>query len=298
MNEPPTSLDWSLIHAFLAVAETGSLSAAADRLGSSQPTMSRKIKEIEAQLGAAPFHRVSRGLELTDLGAALLDHARAMRDAAQQIDLIAAGQETQLAGSVRITASLAISLHFLPGILADLRISDPQIQIDLVPSDDTQNLLFREADIAIRMYRPEQQELITRHLGDIPLGMFAAHSYLKRRGTPRSIADLQTHDFVGFDRDRSIIDGMQAMGIPADRNTFATRCDDNVTYLELVRAGCGIGFAQLPLGRACDRLVELDLGLTLPVLPVWLTAHPSLHQTPRIRRVWDALAHGLKPLTA
>ena len=296
MDKPLSSLDWSLVQAFLAVAETGSLSGAARALGTSQPTLGRQIKGIEAQLGAELFHRQPRGFALTRTGADLVAPAQAMRAAVQQIALTAAGQQARLEGTVRITASVATSAVHLPPIIARIRKLEPEIAIELVPSDDSRNLLYREADIAVRMYRPTQLELVTQHIGDIALGVFAAKSYLADRGRPRSLADLPRHDFVGYDTNPEIINGFVVAGIPVDRDFFKTRCDDNIAYWELVRAGCGIGFAQTHIGRADPAVAEIDLGLQLPVLPVWLTAHEAMRQTPRIRRVWDLLATGLLPL--
>lgn len=291
-------MDWALVQAFLAVAETGSLSGAARQLGTSQPTVGRQIKQIEAQLGAELFHRQPRGLALTDIGAELTAPARAMRDAVQRIALTAAGRQASLAGNVRITASVAASALLLPPIIAQIRRLEPQIAIDLVPSDTTRNLLYREADIAVRMYRPTQLALITQHIGDIALGVFAAKTYLAERGAPQSAADLLTHDFVGYDASNEIIEGFRAAGITVDRDFFKTRCDDNIAYWELVRAGCGIGFAQAGVGRGDPLVSEINLGFPLPVLPVWLTAHEAMRQTPRIRRVWDLLAAGLRPLVS
>ncbi len=295
MDKPLSSLDWSLVQAFLAVAETGSLSAAARQLGASQPTLGRQIRAIEAQLGADLFHRHPRGFDLTETGAALVAPAQAMRDAGNQIALVAAGQADRLEGSVRITASTVLSVYHLPPIIAHIRQVEPRIAIDLSPTDATTNLLFREADIAIRMFRPTQLDLVTRHIGDIPLSAFAAHSYLARRGTPRADTIMQ-HDFVGYDQHPGIVDGFRAAGLDVTRDWFQTRCDDNVAYWELVRAGCGIGFSQCVLGRADPAVAEIDFGFPIPPLPVWLTAHAAMRQSPRIRRVWDLLVDSLRPL--
>jgi DNA-binding transcriptional LysR family regulator len=298
MDTPLNTVDWSLVQAFLAVAETGSLSAAARRMGTSQPTLGRQVRALERQLKAELFHRQPRGLSLTPTGAALVGPARSMRDAVHQIALTAAGQQAALEGTVRITASLVVSAFHLPPIIADLRRREPRIAIELVPSDDTRNLLYREADIAVRMYRPDQLDLITRHLGDFALAAFAAKTYAARRGLPGSPAELLDHDVIGFDRDTAIIDGFRAGGLTVDRDWFKTRVDDPVAYWALVRAGAGIGFGQTSIGRGDPLLQEIDLGLPLPRLPVWLTAHEAMRHTPRIRAVWDALAEGLQPLVS
>lgn len=291
-------LDWSLVQTFLAVAETGSLSGAARQLGTSQPTLGRQIKAIEAQLGAELFRRQPRGFALTQTGAELVAPAKAMRDAMRQITLTAAGQQARLDGTVRITASVATSAMHLPQIIAKIRKLEPQISIELVPSDDTSNLLFREADIAVRMYRPTQLDLVTQHIGDIALGVFAARSYLAERGAPVSLADVVGHDFVGYDTHLHIIEGMAKVGIHVDRDFYKVRCDDHIAYWELVRAGCGIGFAQTIIGQADPLVVQLMKDVEIPPLPIWLTAHEAMRQTPRVRRVWELMAEGLKPLVS
>lgn len=291
-------LDWSLVQAFLAVAETGSLSAAARRMNASQPTLGRQIKTMEAQLGAELFHRAPRGLTLTETGAALIAPARQIRDAVHQITLTAAGQTARLDGTVRVTASAAMSFYHLPDIIADIRKAEPQVAIELVPSDDSRNLLYREADIAVRMYRPTQLDLITQHIGDITLGVFVAKSYVDRRGFPQNQEDVLQHDFVGYDTNSAIEDGFAQAGFSVGRDFFKVRCDDYMTYWELVRAGCGIGFAQANVGHADPLVNEIDLGFPLPALPIWLTAHEAMRQTPRVRRVWDLLAKGLIPIVS
>ena len=286
--------DWSLIQSFLAVAETGSLSAGARASGHSQPTLGRHVSTLEKSLGASLFDRHTRGLSLSDTGAQLLPMARQMRSAMNQIALTAAGQSQALDGTVRITASVFASQHLLPPVLSHIRAIEPKIQLDLVPSDATENLLFREADIAVRMYRPTQLDIVTRHIADLSLGVFAARSYLDRAGRPQFLEDILDHDLVGYDRNDLIIRTMGAMGWAITLDDFAVRCDNQATYWELVRAGCGIGFSQISVGRADPEVEELALGLDIPPLPVWLAAHQAMRQTPRIRRVWGLLADGLK----
>lgn len=296
MAPRPGALDWSLVQAFLAVAEHGSLSAAARVLGVTQPTLGRQVRVMEEQLGAELFRRHDRGLGLTELGRSLLPAARAMRDAASGIELCAAGDGEALSGTVRITASVAVALYHLPEIVAALRTEEPQIAIELVPSDETENLHYREADIAIRMYRPQQLDLVTLHVGDLSLGVFATRDYLARRGVPTNMEELQHHDVVGMDKSPRILEGFRAAGSEVDRDFFKTRCDESATYWALVCAGCGIGFAQRAVARKSPELVEIPLDLGLPKLPVWLTAHAAIRQVPRVRRVWSRLEAGLRAL--
>jgi DNA-binding transcriptional LysR family regulator len=287
------SLDWSLVQTFLAVADSGSLSQGARRLGLSQPTAGRHVRQIEERLEVTLFNRQPRGLALTEAGLALLPHARAMETAMRDLALAAAGRTERLSGPVRITASVFMAQHHLPPILARLRQAEPEISIDLVPNDAPENLLYREADIAVRMYRSEQLDIVTRHLCDIPLGLFAARSYIARRGRPETLEAFFRHDLVGYDRSDQILRGMRDMGIEAQRDWFATRTDHQGVYWELVRAGCGIGFAQSQVGDADPTVERVLPDLPLPGLPLWLAAHEAIRQTPRIRRVWDLLAEGL-----
>jgi len=295
MANPFDSLDWSLVRAFLAVAETGSLSAAAREVGASQPTLGRQVRQLETDLKQVLFRRQPKGLDLTENGRTLLEPARRMKAAVTEIELAAAGQQNQIEGSVRITASETMSIYMLPPIIAKLMQDEPGISIDIVSSDSTENLLFREADIAIRMYRPEQLELVARHLGDLRPGLFASRAYLERVGRPKAVGDLMRYPLIGHDRNEEIIRGMQERGWPATRDWFATRCDSRPVNWELVRAGCGIGFGLSCIAEADPAVEEIKFDLNLPTLPIWLATHQALRQTPRIAMVWQALVDGLKP---
>ena len=219
--------------------------------------------------------------------------AREMHAQMNAIALSIAGQSQQLSGTVRITASIFASHYLLPPILAHIREQEPSIELELVPSDSSENLLFRAADIAVRMHQPSQLDIITRHICDLPLGVFASHGYLARRGTPETADQLLQHDLVGYDSNDLILRTTRLLGWDLEQKDFATRCDNQATYWALVCAGCGIGFSQTGIGRADPRVQELDLGLEIPPLPVWLAAHQAMRHTPRISRVWALLATGL-----
>lgn len=292
------NLDWTLIRSFLAVAETGSLSAAARRLGQSQPTIGRHVALAEEALGVSLFTRHARGLALTEAGLDLLPPARAMRDAAARLSLAAAGQTQRLEGTVRITASVFVAHFHLPRIVARLREEAPGIEIEINPTDSNENLLFREADIAIRMIRPSELDIVARYLGEIEIGLFAARTYLDRNGRPETVDDLASHALVGLDRSDAILRGMHAHGIEMGRHDFALRCDDQAVGWHLVRAGCGIGFGQVSVAKDDPLLEQVLAGLELPTLPVWLAAPEALRRSPRIRFVYDLLAREIPALCA
>jgi DNA-binding transcriptional LysR family regulator len=287
------NFDWSLIQSFLSVAETGSFSAAGRELGISQPTVGRHIQQLEKQLGTPLFRRENKGHSLTGAGVDLIGHAREMKTSAARMSLLAAGQAETLSGVVRVTASVIVSHYILPPIFARIRLAEPEIELELNPSDVTENLLFREADIAVRMYRPEQLDVITRKVGTQRFALYASKEYLDRRGRPTGFADIVDHDMIGFDRSDLMIKGMKELGIDVDRSFFKVRCDNQTVYWELVAAGCGIGIAPLNIGGVTPGVEMILPDIPLPDLPIWLTAPEALRTSPRIRRVYDLLAEGL-----
>lgn len=293
-----TELDRNLIRSFVAVAEEGSLSAAARRLSASQPTLGRHVAELEAALGVTLFRRGRRGYALTEAGAALCERARAVEDEVAAFRRIAAGSAETVSGTVRITASAIVSAFVLPPILARFAASEPDIEVEIVASDAVQNLLRRDADIAIRMVEPRQLDLVARKIADLPLTACAATAYLVRRGAPRTAEELRGHDLIGYDRETHLIDGFRALGIEVDRHRFRFRSDSQIVLWQAVRAGNGIGFAQRSL-VARDPLVEAVLpDLPLPALTMWLAMHRDLRTSPRIRRVADMLAEELRRYAA
>ena len=162
--------DWSLWRSFAAVVEHGSLSAAARALGLSQPTLGRHVEALEAALDVTLFERTLAGLKPTDTALKLFEPVAGAQRALSEATLMAEGSSAALAGSVRITASTVMSHYVLPPLLARLRRGFPGIALELVPSDSAENLLLREADIAVRMFRPTQLELIPPKLGQTPMG--------------------------------------------------------------------------------------------------------------------------------
>ncbi len=285
--------DWALWRSFGAVVEDGSLSAAARRLGLSQPTLSRHVEALEQTLGVTLFERTLQGLKPTETALRLYEPVCAARQSLAEAGLMAEGETGELEGTVRITASTVIAHYVLPPLLRELRRAFPTIALEIAPSNSVENLLLREADIAVRMFRPTQLELITRKLGEFPIVCCAHRSYLDWRGTPRRAEDLRAHDLIGFDRSETIISGARALGFDLRRADFRLRTDSQTGMWELMKAGLGIGFAQLNLVRETPGMVELLPGLRPPALEMWLTTHRELFTSRRIRAIYDRLAEGL-----
>lgn len=292
------TLDWSLVPSFLATAEEGSLSGAARALGISQPTVGRHIADLEESLGVRLFDRTSAGLRITEVGLSLVENAQAMRERAESLRRIAEGRAEMVEGTVRITASEMVATHLLPPILTALHREEPRIQIELVASLSPENLLLREADIALRMFRPEQNDVITRHVAELQLGIFAHRDYLERHGMPNSLTETSDHTIIGYDRLDIMIRGFRRAGFEVDREYFNFRSDSQTAGWAMVRAGFGIGFGPVHLGKREPELVQLftDDEIEGLVLPIWLTAHRDLRHSRRIRLVYDFLVAQLSRL--
>ncbi len=289
-------MDWNLIRSFLAVAENGTLAAAARNVGVSQPTLGRRIDALEASLGLVLFARGRSGMTLTEAGLSIVEDARAMRAEADRLAVKAAGRVQSVSGTVRITASEVVSTYILPPIITALGLEEPDIQVELVPSNAVENLLSRDADIAVRMVRPVQNDVIARKTNDLGMGTFAHEDYLARFGIPTGTQELFQHRIVGMDRSNLIIDGMADMGIRAQRSSFAVRTDDQVAYVELVRAGAGIGFVAHMIAETDPRLRRILPEIKIPALPIWLASHRELRTSQRIRRVMDFLHERISAL--
>ncbi|WP_209427223.1 LysR family transcriptional regulator [Pararhodobacter sp. SW119] len=292
------AIDWALLQSFLHVARAGSLSAAARASGVSQPTLGRHVRALQDHLRQPLLSRSPTGQALTPAGAALLAEAEAMEAAAARIALAAAGASARLEGTVRVTASRIIAHYHLPPILARLRREEPGIQIELVASDQPENLLFREADIALRMFRPDSGDLTVQKLADLPLGLYAACRYLDRSGRPETLDDLLKLDFVGYDRSELMLRAMARNGIEVTRDFFPLRCEDQLVHWALVRAGCGVGGMQVGIAESDPAVERIARFVELPPLPLWLAVPEALRHAPRIARVRQALAAGCARLAA
>ena len=288
-----SDFDWRLVRSFLAALDQGSLLGAARVLKASQPTIGRHIAELEAQLDVVLFERTGRGLLPTEMALRLAESARAMDNSANQLARSVSGAQAEVTGTVRITASQPVACVLLPPVLAQLRLALPDIQVELVASNEVSNLLRREADIALRMVQPAQSTLVAKRIGKVTLGAYAHRDYLRRRGVPRQPQDLLDHDLVGQDRNEDILRGSAAMGLPLHKESFVLRTDDLMAYCSAVRAGLGIGFISDYQGRSDTQVQAVLPMLKIPPLPVWLTVHREIRTSPRIRAVYDFLAEAV-----
>ncbi len=293
MNWQAISFDWNQVRAFLATAEEGSLSAAARALGQTQPTLSRQVAALEEDLGVTLFERAGRAMALTTAGMELLEHVKVMADAATRISLSASGQSQVIEGRVAITATENVASGQLPAIIQKIHAIAPNIQIDILPSNEVQDLTRREADISIRHARPEQPDLIAKLLYETTAHIYASRDYLDRIGPVERLTDLDRALFIGLDRTSEMIAYMADFGLHLSPHQFRFNSPSGHVLQELVRLGLGVSILTRDIEARANNIVPiLPDQFSIPI-PVWLVTHRELHTSKRIRVVYDLLAEEL-----
>ncbi|HEC18636.1 MAG TPA: LysR family transcriptional regulator [Gammaproteobacteria bacterium] len=290
MDWRSVTFDWNRARAFLVTAEEGSLSAAARALGLSQPTLSRQVSALEQELGVVLFERAGQGLVLTPGGLQLLEHVQAMGEAASRVSLTANGQSQSIEGTICLSASEVHAVFLLPPIIAKLRRMEPKINVEIITTNQVSDLRRREADIAIRNFRPTQPDLIARKIKDAAARFYATSDYLERIGRPVSLADLQSADFISFDSGSGLMNALNERGLNLTKDNFPIVTENYITHWELVKRGLGIGIMPEEIGDA-EPLVQRVLPEHEPIVfPIWLTTHRELTTSRRVRVVFDLLA--------
>jgi DNA-binding transcriptional LysR family regulator len=293
MDWRSVKFDWNKARAFLVTAEEGSLSAAARALGMAQPTLGRQVDGLEQELGIVLFERVGRGLQLTPGGLELLDHVRVMGDAAGRVSMNALGQSQTLEGRVCISASETYAAVLLPPIIAKLRILEPDIHVEIVVSNQASDLRRREADIAIRNFRPTEPDLIAKKVGEADAVLYATPDYIEKIGNPTMPQDLRHAHFVNLDHAGMMIKALNKLGLGLTEENFPLLTESYLVMWELVRQGVAIGILDAHIGDA-DPIVRRVLPDFQPfIFPIWLVSHRELTTSRRIRRVYDYLAEEL-----
>lgn len=282
--------DWNRARAFLVTAEEGSLAAAARALGMTQPTLGRQVAALEQEIGVDLFNRRGRGLELTPNGMKLVDHVRAMGDAANRFSLSATGKSDVIEGNICITTTELLATFILPPMIQELRQSEPGIEIEIISTNDESNLNRREADIAIRSFRPSQSELIVKKLFDAKGHLYAATTYLQRLGNPKSIAELNNANFIDIEKSGRLLSLLNAQGFNLSPNNFPVVTKNHIVQWELVKQGVAISGTLEQIGDR-EPLVERVVvpGLAPITAEVWIVTHKELRTNRRVRTVFDFL---------
>jgi DNA-binding transcriptional LysR family regulator len=282
---------WDLYRSFLAVLRLGSLSAAARALGLTQPTIGRHIASLQRALGGrALFTRSQVGLLPTDAAHKLRPHAEDMAAAAAAFVRTGSANVEEMGGVVRLAAAEVLGVEVLPGILSDFRAEFPAIAIELSLSNQIADLLRRDADIAVRMVRPQQKALLAKRVGKLALGFFAHRRYLERCGYPDRLEDLPAQTLIGFDRTPPMGDFLKSVPMPVTREMFAFRCDNDLAQLAALRAGFGIGVCHTGIARRDPNLLPLFSKQFKIDLEVWIVMHSDLRRNSRMRALFDYLA--------
>lgn len=288
------NIPWDLIRTFRSVAKTGSLSAAAKELSLTQPTIGRHIDLLEDATKLTLFVRSREGMTITDQGSDLVAISEEMAKAANEFERRASGYDETIKGLVRISANEIFGVLILPKILPIFAKQYPDIEIELTVSNSAANLLQRDADVAIRMFRPTQNDLIARKITELPLGFFAHKDYFEDRAQPQKISDLRDHSFIGFDRDTSFIDAARSLGEEFKPSDFSFRCDNILAHTEAIRSGLGIGVTHQELAKTWQGVERVLPQIALPNLDLWIACHADVRYNKRIRLVMDFLAEHLK----
>lgn len=293
MDRRAIKFDWNRARAFLVTAEEGSLSAAAIALDMSQPTVGRQVSALEEELGVSLFERTNSGLVLTQSGADLMVQVKAMADAATNLSRLASGHIETVEGIVCISATEMMAAFVLPPIIEKLRRQWPKIEIEIIASSDTSDLSRREADIAIRNFRPKQQDLIVKRAQNTLGHLYASKSYLTNLEQRQSPQDLNNAAFLGVDRSSRIISHLKQFDFDLKSSNFPVIVSNHLVQWEMVKHGSGIGFMMEGIGDA-EPLVEK----VLPNFPAfetetWLVAHRELKTSKKYRVVFDYLAAAL-----
>lgn len=290
MNWNSISFDWNQARSFLAVAEEGSLSAAAVALRVTQPTITRQLAALESALKVTLFERSGRTVTMTQAGLELLDHVRTMAEGANMMSLAASGTSQAIEGQVRVTASDMTAAYLLPPLLDRLRILAPDLDIEIAADNRVKDLLLREADIAVRHVRPEQPNLIAKLASEDPMRFYAVDEYIQIYGHPRLGDDVSRHQFVSFGDFERVAGYLRLVGLDLNKRNFRYDSNSQLVEWEIARKGHAIAIMT---DRIASRFPEFQPVLTEiePFnLPIWLVAHRELHTSRRIRLVFDLLA--------
>ena len=291
-----TDLDWNHARAFLATAEAGSLSAAARRLELTQPTLSRQVAALETELGVALFERIGKKLVITEAGESLLQHARAMGEAALAMGFAASGRAEAIEGRVTISATDGYAAYILPSIVERIRRQAPQVTLVVIASNSLSDLQRREADIAIRHVRPEGDNLIGRLLRESAAQFYASRSWVERHGHPASPADIAPEEIIGFERSERFAEFLRGIGTRVGVDDLRLVSESTAVVWEMVKAGLGVALMSREIARHTPDVVELFPHIDPPRFPVWLVTHRELRTSRRIRLVYEVLAEELERL--
>jgi DNA-binding transcriptional LysR family regulator len=286
-------MDWDDVRYLLALQRRGSLAAASKALGVNQTTVGRRLTALEKDLGSRLFVRHATGHSLTPAGVRACELGASMDAAAEALARELGGKDVGIEGSVRITAPVGF-VPVIASALAAVREDHPRLVFELLADTASLDLARREADVAVRMIKPEEPTLVAQHLGLLPWGLFASESYLSRRGTPP--ADLAGHDIIGYEAPLGRSPGAVWFAEHAKEARVVLRTNNVLAAVDC--GGGGLGIAAVPefMTRRDARLSRIRRPREMGGSPVFLVAHGDVAKIPRVRTTIDGLSRSLREL--
>jgi DNA-binding transcriptional LysR family regulator len=282
-------MDWDHLRFVLAVADAGGLSAAGRDLRVDPATVSRRLDALEAELRCKLFHRSRRGLEATAAGAKLIEHARRIDGEVRALGFELSAEDRGLGGTVVITATEPIAAGFVAPALPAFRARHPAIAIEVVTDIRSLDLGRREAEIALRLSRPQQGDLKVRRLGAVGYALYASSAYLDRCGMPDPAASLAGHSLIDWPVDYTVIPQVPWLRQRAAQASVVLRSSSAMTRRAAAASGIGIALLPCLLADPGSDLVRVPMDAA-PSQDFWLVAHRDLARVPRIRATLDFLA--------
>jgi DNA-binding transcriptional LysR family regulator len=293
MHDPEMS-DWDEFRYFLAVARNRSLSAAARQLRVTQSTVGRRIEGLERRLGAKLLTKTPDGYVLTTAGLHALQNAERMESEAHALERQLAGLDMRLGGSVRVTTIETLGAVVLAPLFAELRRRLPEISLELVTDNRSLSLFKRDADIAVRLARPEQRDLVIKKIGDIAFALYASKDYLRQHGNPTFTTGCDGHTVIALYQDFPSFPDARWLANLTSGAKLAFVSNSRHIHVEATLQGIGLACLPRYLADRHDELVRLEAPSRAPSREVWLAVHRDMRRTPRIRAVFDAIAAGVK----
>lgn len=294
-------LDWDDLRTFLVIARYHTLSAAARSLHVQQPTMGRRLEALEQRAGAKLLQKTPGGYVLTEAGEAVLGNVERIEMETLAVERLIAGKDVRLEGTVRLTTVDTLAAEVLSPVLAAFRLSHPAVQVEVVAAARSLSLTKREADVALRLARFTQSDLVARHVGEVAYGLYAAPAYLERHGTPGGEAGAEGHALIVTEPEFLDTAEMQWLRRAAPQAVVALASNSRVVHRAAARDGVGIACLPRYLGDGVPGLVRLtapEAAGPAPMRELWLGVHGDMRHTPRIRTFTAALQDGIKRAAA
>jgi DNA-binding transcriptional LysR family regulator len=287
-------MDWDDLKIAHAIARHGSLSAAARALGSTQPTVSRRLGALEKRIGVKLFEREAGGLRPGPLCDVLLESLDGMEELARAVERRIAARDTGLQGAIVLTSLAWFGDDVLAPLLARFCARHRFVSVDLVNDPRRFNLSRREADVAVRIGEFDQEDLVERKIADVAYGLYASAGYLNRHGRPDFAKECAGHNVVSLCPSPARVVHIEWLNAIAPRASVVLRSNGLQSHVATVEAGDAMAVLPRVMGDRRPELVRIEAPLPEPSQPVKIGVHADLRDTPRIRSLIDFLVHELK----